>query len=321
MNGKNSDDLPISIGVPQGSILGPLLFLIYINDFPECSKAFQFVMFADDTCLFLSERDPKWLESKLERELPRISDWLVANKLSLNVKKTNFMIFKTKKCKNNKNINVKINGELIPQVDSTKYLGVYIDNKLTFKEHTKYIAHKLSKSNRLLAKLRHFTNHCDILNFYHAHVQSHLNYCAVIWGSAADSYIQRLTALQNKSLCLITFQKSHVVDLEAVYKETKVLQLNKHIFLNQCLFIWKIVHRKFDHNMQSMFDNVLRNPNFDLNFKFILPFRRTSAGQNSLTFAGIKSWNKLPADTKSLTSFSLFKKTAIEFLSHQGPLP
>ena len=97
VNGTLSEDLYIDTGVLQGSILGPLLFLIYINDFTESSNIFKFVMFADDTCLFLSKKDLNNLQATLENELPKVSDWLVANKLSLNVKKTNFIIYKTKK--------------------------------------------------------------------------------------------------------------------------------------------------------------------------------------------------------------------------------
>ena len=315
VNGINSENLSIDIGVPQGSILGPLLFLLYINDFPECSKLLQFVMFADDTCLFVSHKNLENLQNLLESELTHVYDWLVANKLSLNVKKTNFMAFQNMNG-NNTTIDIKVNGHTIPQVKVTKYLGVHIDDKLTFKNHTSHIANKLSKGNRLLAKLRHFTDQSNLLNFYHANLHSHINYCSNAWGSAAESYIKRLGNLQNKSLNLISFKKLDPSNSDAIYKENRLLPVNKAICLNQCLFIWKIVHSVYDDSMQSKFDHILRHQNFATNYKFILPYRRLTAGQRSLTHAGIKNWNKLTQDIRSLTSMALFKKAVLVFLNN-----
>ena len=99
VNGNLSEDLPIDTGVPQGSILGPLLFLIYINDLAQSSNILKFVMFADDTCIFAANKNPQVLTKILSDELPKVSDWLIANKLSLNIKKTNFIVFKKKKTK------------------------------------------------------------------------------------------------------------------------------------------------------------------------------------------------------------------------------
>ena len=202
-----SDDLTTDTGVPQGSILGPLLFLIYINDIVQSSNILKFVMFADDTCLFLSHQKSEILQEILLRELPKVCDWLTANKLSLNVKKTNLIVFKNKKAPLNNEINIQINGQKIEQVTSAKYLGIIIDHKLSFKHHIDHIAQKITKGNTLIARLRHFVNREVLLNFYRAHLQSYLNYCTTSWAATAKSYIDRISKLQIKSLKLITFEK------------------------------------------------------------------------------------------------------------------
>ena len=131
-NGESSSYSSILCGVPQGSILGPLLFLLYINDLPRCSDLLHFILFADDTNILFSHHDPKCLETILNKELAAISNWFKLNKLSLNIKKTNFMIFKNKY--NNKpdlDLKIIIENNNIVQVSTTKFLGVLIDDNLS----------------------------------------------------------------------------------------------------------------------------------------------------------------------------------------------
>ena len=130
INNENSDYNTINCGVPQGSILGPVLFLLYINDIVECSKLLYFLLFADDTNLFYSCDKLDKLITTVNRELMNLATWFRANKLSLNVDKTNFMIFGHKKIPQGCPP-FSIDGSIIKGVDSTKFLGVLIDAKCT----------------------------------------------------------------------------------------------------------------------------------------------------------------------------------------------
>ena len=124
----------------QGSSLGPLLFLLYINDLPLSSPSSHFIIFADDTNILFSHEDPVQLEKLINTELKEISNWFKLNKLSLNIDKTNFMIFKNKY--NNKpmtDFRIEIDNKYIEQVDTTKFLGILIDNILTWKAHTSHV--------------------------------------------------------------------------------------------------------------------------------------------------------------------------------------
>ena len=125
-------------GVPQGSILGPLLFLIYINDLPKVSNKVLPLMFADDSNIFIEGNNILTMQNELNMEMIKISSWLKANKLSLNIYKTHFMLFKGKR-KIKDEINIKIDHTQIKQTQCTKFLGVQIDDKITWKNHIIYI--------------------------------------------------------------------------------------------------------------------------------------------------------------------------------------
>ena len=146
INGIISDIEVTKCGVPQGSILGPLLFLLYINNIVKSSKIQRFYLFADDTILFYSSKNIAETENILNMEIVKVTDWLVSNKLSLNFKKPCYLTFSL--IKNNQHINIKINDQPIEENNKTKYLGGIIDNKLTWKDNIKYINCKLRKGNR-----------------------------------------------------------------------------------------------------------------------------------------------------------------------------
>ena len=121
----------IKCGVPQGCILGPLFFILYINDLPNVSELMELLLFADDTSIFYSHTNPNILESVLNNELKNIEVWLRCNKLSVNVKKTTYLIFKPWQKKFNHNFSFSLGGQLLTQANATKFLGVYIDEHLT----------------------------------------------------------------------------------------------------------------------------------------------------------------------------------------------
>ena len=138
----------ISCGVPQGSILGPLLFLIYMNDIYNATSSFQFILFADDTSVFMSDNNLYNLCTRFNYELDKLSKWLSVNKLVLNTKKTNYMVFTNRYI--NTNIDIKIGDENIKCVPSLKFLGITIDNKLTWHEHIGVVCTRVSKGVGIL---------------------------------------------------------------------------------------------------------------------------------------------------------------------------
>ena len=156
MGQHKSSCLDITCGVPQGSVLGPKLFILYINDIYRVSHDLHFVVFADDTNIVCSGEDLKHLVDVVNKEMKKIKSWFDTNKLSLNLTKTKFMVFGNRKI--DANISLKIEDVVIERVFENKFLGVILDNKLCWKPHISYLCKKMYRSIGILAKAKHMLN-------------------------------------------------------------------------------------------------------------------------------------------------------------------
>ena len=155
LDGIKSSLKLLEIGVPQGSVLGPLLFLLFINDLPLVTD-FNVKLFADDTFLSLEGND--LTQRKANTELRKVSKWFSENKLTLNVSKSKYMIIRRGYRKSDNIFSLKFNGKKMEQCSTYKYLGLHIDEKMNWKNHVKYLCEKLSKMCGIFAKLRHCCN-------------------------------------------------------------------------------------------------------------------------------------------------------------------
>ena len=196
-NNVQSSPKPIKCGNPQGSILGPLLFLIYINDLPNvCDQSMPF-LFADDTHLFSSGKDIEKLYEVAIEELNAIAEWLKMNRLYLNVKKTHYMVFTNAKNKRPKS-ELKFEGESISEVSKTKLLGVMIDQKLNWQHHISDISCKVAKCIGIIMKLRKIMNNESLQSLYYVFLYPCMMYCDPVWGNASAVHINKLHVLQKK---------------------------------------------------------------------------------------------------------------------------
>ena len=199
----------ISCGVPQGSVLGPLLFLIYINDFHNSSAKFSFYLFADDTNLLYADKNLKSLEKAVNNELVRVSDWLNANKLTLNAKKSNFVIFRPHQRKMDHSVNILMFDNsnhiltFLECKDHVKYLGVLLDSHLSWKYHIDNVALKISRIIGVIARLRHLVPFTTLLSIYRSLILPYLSYGLAVWGQAAKSHLQKIFVLQKRVLRLM----------------------------------------------------------------------------------------------------------------------
>ena len=247
--GHQSSLANITTGVPQGSILGPLLFLIYMNDIPFSSKYFEFILFADDTSLksYMNIHVPTFskqnLSNTINKELENVHNWLAVNKLSLNVKKTKFMVFHTRQHNIQLHIpELKIGNKTIDRVENFDFLGLTLNDKMCWKPHVNKIASKISKYVGILNRLKRYVPSHILKMIYNSIVQSNLNYCILAWGYNCG----RLKILQRKAIRIITNSKYNA-HTSPLFKKLSLLKLEDMFKMNMLKWYHKYVNNKLPH--------------------------------------------------------------------------
>ena len=201
-----SNKASISFGVPQGSVLGPLLFLLYVNDIHLCSTKLKFYLFADDTNILFAGKNLKVIETVVNIELCKLYNWLTFNKLTLNISKSNFVIFHPKQKKPNYKPkiclfdNEKNEYTTLESKEYIKYLGILIDKNLTWKHHIDTVSLKISKTVGLLPKLRHFVPRQILLKIYQSLIYPYITYGLAARGQAAKTHLHKILLLQKRAL-------------------------------------------------------------------------------------------------------------------------
>ena len=312
---KSNGLLDIYCGVPQGSILGPLLFLIYVNDLYKASNKLNCIMFADDTTLSLASNNINELFTRMNEELGHISIWLKANKLSLNTDKTKYILFH--KTRQSDNLPLKlpdltINSSKIEQCSSIKFLGVIIDENLSWKQHIEYLECKISRVIGIIYKSRYYLNKSCLKSIYFALVHSHLSYANIAWGSNTNERLKKLISLQKHAVRAVCFKKRYEqsAPLMKTLNILSIPKINEHQHL---LLMHKSFHGKLPINFNVIFVQANElNTKYNLRSlysnNFILPKRKSKHTDLSISYRGPKVWNELKSDElKLIENFNSFK--------------
>ena len=245
-----SDMKSIRNGVPQGSILGPLLFLIYINDFPNSSKLFNFLMYADDTTLFccLEDITSDNKELVLNNELQCVHSWLKANRLSLNVKKTKYMLFRKQKRSGIRELNLRISNDAIQSVNDFNFLGLHINSKLSWDTHTNVISKRMSRAVGIIKKLQLVFPKTILLTIYNALILPHINYCLLSWGTA--SAVKTIFLIQKRAIRAISSAgyNAHTEPLFKLYNVLKVEDIYNYRLL---VLYYNLKHKNVPYHIAS----------------------------------------------------------------------
>ena len=234
--------------------------------------------------------------------------WLAANKLSLNVKKSNFLHFhygKTLK----KNIDIKINNIQVEEKESTKYLGTFIDNKLTWKIQIQHIKTKLARGIGMISKIRYFVDEACLLKMFHSFVQSHINYNILNWSCTQKTNLTPIENKLKKAIRIISFAPTMYDHTDPLFKQHNILPFHKHVSLRKAIFMWKLAHGYQPGVISNLFTENLHNQQ-----KFVLPHPRNESAKSYFVYSCIKEWTVVPdtlKNTSTLSNFTLKYKTLL----------
>ena len=295
----------LKTGVPQGSILAPILFILYINDLPLVSNELHTTLFADDSSLISSHNNYGELVQRVNGELVRIYEWTLCNRLSLNLNKTVCMLF-TKRNVENDNLCIKIDNTVIPFVESHKFLGLILDDNVNFRKHVEYIVNKASKSVGIFYKTKSYLSKNLLKTLYYSLIYPYFLYANAVWGGTFSTYLESILLLQ-KRLIRIIMNQSYLAHTAPLFYESKILRINdihKFVITQMCFKSNLITENLPTHNYSTRNRHLVRPE-----------FQRLTICQNSISYKLPITWNSLPDHIKNIEKFYRFKLEVKKYLT------
>ena len=318
IGGKKSPEGFTTQGVPQGSILGPLLFSIFINDLPLhiSHTDVTYSLFADDSSIDVAASDVQSMTNVLQRSLNEVSAWCDTNCMIPHPQKTKCMLVTTRQ-KHQLNpppLGLSLNGTPIEQVTEYNVLGVVVDEQLSWHAHTNMVSKKLSKNLHLLSRLKQFTDEDTRKIFCNAHILPHINYCSTVWDGCSDACLEQMNSQYRRAARLV-FDQTVITDCNTDEKMSLLgmLPLRQHHLYNKLVMMRKATL----HKTPSYISNLItknKSPYETRGNPLDYPKPRIDFCKQSFTYSGPHAWNILPKHLKSISSLPTFKERVHKYL-------
>ena len=320
-----SEPASVTCGVPQGSILGPLLFLVFINDLPLFLQSSTIVdLYADDTTFYDFQNDINQLKNNLQSSLESLHRWCKQNGMVLNANKTKVMLITSKQKRNflqNPALALRYNDINIKMTTCDKILGIQVDENLIWNSQCQQVYKKVSSYLWLLSKIRSFLSIEHRLLFYKAYIKPHFEYCSVIWSNTSSSNINKFNTLQRRACKLILAQEYN--GLQESLKRFDILSFDQIVFLNKAKIMYKVYNNLAPTYLQELFqmrdvnhDNTASNLRSVSRKNYILPQAKCNLFKGSLSFSGVFVWNSIPVNIKNSQSLDIFVKRYTYWIKH-----
>ena len=318
---NNSPLLNTSCGVPQGSILGPLLFILYINDISNVSTKLFPIIYADDSNLFIQGKNITDMVAVLNTEVKKVSEWVNSNKLSLNISKTNYMVFKRKNYRVHVPDDIIINNNIISRVYTIKFLGVILDSHLTWEKHINYIRNKISKSIGIINKVKRLINRSTFITMYYSFIYPYLSYAIELWGNSSKYNLDALFRQQKKIIRMIC-NAPYLAHSLPLFTDLKILNVFQLYQYQLGLFMFKIHNNCCPTAVRSMLSEYVFDHEYKTRSKsqskFKIPFYKLSICQKNIKYKIITFWNYITDKINTNCSDKNFKRQLkLYILQHQ----
>ena len=309
-NSYKSEYKNILCGVPQGSILGPLLFILYVNDITNTSNVLEFVLFADDTTITYSHSDIISKFDMINSELQEVTNWFKANKLSVNASKTNYMLLGTnhKLSRLDENASIILDNTHLKRVNDTKFLGVTIDENLNWTNHIETISKNISRGVGIINKLKHFVPEGVLYSLYCTLILPYINYGIIAWGSSNKSNLDRILKLQKKSVRII-FNSHYLSHSAPLFKKYNLLNVYDIYLLEVCTFMYKEFNNKLPDIFHKYFNQQKNLHRYQTRHAedYKIPHFKTNFARKTIRATGPIKWNLTEKHVKEAKTIKHFR--------------
>ena len=313
ISGKLSDPKKIAAGVPQGSVLGPLLFLIYINDLPLSIQTCILDLFADDATLTCSDPSVLNLTKCLNEDLQKFHDWCIRNNMVVNVPKTKAMFIASQNAANKileRKQDLKLANETIQVSTNEKLLGVHIDSTLSWTTQVESAIKKCNSLLHLLSRIKHYLPIPTRKLFFNAYILPHMDYCCTIWGNINGNLTECMVKFQKRAARII-LDRSIDTRSEDMFAELNWMTFPNRVKFQKSVLMYKIFN---NHSPSYLLDNFTltsevcqRSLRSTTENSLYVPKPNIELFRKSLSYSGSKIWNAIPDHIRRSTSVTQFK--------------